>query len=383
MKTRSGIPLCGDSVIASRREGTHVGSASEYHGAAWSRGSVVRLRLGKSRSKIAVGEFHAMNRREWMQNTGAVAIAAFAPSVTNKTYWPVTKLDCVFELSVITDEISQDFGHALEVASKEFGLGYVELRGLWNKNIVALDEKEVAEARKLLSQHDLKVTDIASPLFKVDWPGAPISKYSPKGSSYGANYSFAQQDEVLERAIGVANAFGTKKVRMFDFWRLDDDKPYRDAMDAKLSDAAEEAAKKDIVLLLENEYECNTATAPEAARTLSHVKARNFLLNWDPANAAMRGDKVFPEGYALLPKDRIGHAHLKDVKRNADGTYAWECMGRGIIDYVGQLRALMRDGYRGTMSLETHWNGAGNMEESSRQSMAGTKTLLREAGALK
>ena len=330
-----------------------------------------------------MGEFHAMNRREWMQNTGAVAIAAFAPSVTNKTYWPVTKLDCVFELSVITDEISQDFGHALEVASKEFGLGYVELRGLWNKNIVALDEKEVAEARKLLSQHDLKVTNIASPLFKVDWPGAPISKYSPKGSSYGANYSFAQQDEVLERAIGVANAFGTKKVRMFDFWRLDDDKPYRDAMDAKLSDAAEEAAKKDIVLLLENEYECNTATAPEAARTLSHVKARNFLLNWDPANAAMRGDKVFPEGYALLPKDRIGHAHLKDVKRNADGTYAWECMGRGIIDYVGQLRALMRDGYRGTMSLETHWNGAGNMEESSRQSMAGTKTLLREAGALK
>jgi len=188
---------------------------------------------------------------------------------------------------------------------------------------------------------------------------------------------------VLERAIAVANAFGTKKVRMFDFWRLDDDKPHRDAMDAMLSDAAEKATKKDIVLLLENEYECNTATAPEAARTLSHVTARNFFLNWDPANAAMRGDKVFPEGYALLPKARIGHTHLKDVKRKADGTYDWECMGRGIIDYVGQFRALMRDGYRGTMSLETHWNGPGNVEESSRQSMAGTKTLLREAGALK
>ena len=324
-----------------------------------------------------------MNRREWMQKTGAAAIAAFAPSVRNKTYWPETKLDCVFELSVITDEISQDFAHALEVASQEFGLGYVELRGLWNKNIVALDEKEVAEARRLLAQHELKVTDIASPLFKVDWPGAPKSQYSPKGSSYGANYSFAQQDEVLERAIAAANVFGTKKVRMFDFWRLDDDKPYRDAMDAKLRDAAEKVVKKDIVLLLENEYECNTATAPEAARTLSRVKAKNFFLNWDPANAAMRGDKVFPEGYALLPKERIAHTHLKDVKRNADGTYAWECMGRGIIDYVGQFRALMRDGYRGTMSLETHWNGAGKTEDCSRQSMAGTKTLLREAGALK
>src|ERR1700757_3332313 len=98
MKTRSGIPLCSDSVIASRREGTHVGSTPEYHAAAWSRGSVVRLRLGKSRSKIAAGEFHAMNRREWIQKSGAAALAAFAPSVTNKTYWPETKLDCVFHL---------------------------------------------------------------------------------------------------------------------------------------------------------------------------------------------------------------------------------------------------------------------------------------------
>jgi sugar phosphate isomerase/epimerase len=343
----------------------------------------MRLRLGKSRSKIAAGEANAMKRREWIQKGGAAAFAALAAPYVKRPYWPETKLDCVFELSVITDEITQDFGHALEVASKEFGLGYVELRGLWNKNTVALDEKEVAEARKLLAQHNLKVTDIASPFFKVDWPGAPISKYSPKGSSYGANYSFAQQDEVLERAIAMANAFGTKKVRMFDFWRLEDDKPYRDAMDAKLRDAAEKAAKKDIVLLLENEYECNTATAPEAARTLSRVTTKNFFLNWDPANAAIRGDKVFPEGYALLPKDRIGHTHLKDVKRNADGTYDWECMGRGIIDYAGQFRALIRDGYRGTMSLETHWNGAGNTEESSRQSMAGTKALLRKAGALK
>jgi sugar phosphate isomerase/epimerase len=324
-----------------------------------------------------------MNRREWMQKGRAAAFAAFASSYTNKVFWPEMKLDCVFDLSVITDEITQDFGHALEVASKEFRLGYVELRGLWNKNIVALDQKEVAEARKLLAQHGLKVTDIASPLFKVDWPGAPKSQYSPKGSSYGANYSFAQQDEVLERAVAMADAFGTKKVRMFDFWRLEDDKPYRDSMDAKLSDAAEKAAKKDIMLLLENEYECNTATAPEAARTLSHVTANNFLLNWDPANAAMRGDRIFPEGYALLPKDRIGHMHLKDVKRKADGTYDWECMGRGIIDYEGQFRAMMRDGYRGAMSLETHWNGAGNTEESSRQSMAGTKALLHKAGALK
>jgi len=126
-------------------------------------------------------------------------------------------LDCAFQLSVITDEITQDFGHALEVAAKEFGVGFVELRGLWNKNIVNLDEKEVAEVKRLLTKYDLKVTDIASPLFKVDWPGAPKSTYSPTGDAYKASFTYEQQDEVLERAAAMAKAFGTNKVRLFDF----------------------------------------------------------------------------------------------------------------------------------------------------------------------
>jgi len=323
-----------------------------------------------------------MNRRAWIKQGGAAALGALAVPRAAKFAKPEAKLDCVFQLSVITDEISQDFGHAAEVAAAEFAVGYVELRGLWKKNIVNLDGKEVAEAKKVLAKHGLKVTDIASPLFKVDWPGAPRSKYSPKGDSYAAAFSFAQQDEVLERAAAMAATFGTNKVRMFDFWRLDDVHPYREAMDEKLREFSAKAAKKNLLLVLENEYECNTATGPESARTLAAVPNANFFLNWDPGNAARLGDKAFPEGYALLPKKRIGHMHLKDVKRTGDG-YDWECMGRGIIDYAAQFRAMMEDGYRGSMSLETHWDGAGSMEESTRQSMAGTKELLRKAGALK
>jgi len=324
-----------------------------------------------------------MNRREWIRAGGTAALGVFGAPYARALRRPEVKLDCVFQLSVITDEISQDFGHAVEVAAKEFGVGLVELRGLWNKNIVNLNETEMAEAKNLLAKHDLKVTDIASPLFKVDWPGAPKSKYSPKGTSYGANFSFDQQDEVLERAANMAHAFGTNRIRLFDFWRLEDDKPYRKDMDEKLREFSAKAAKQSMILILENEYECNTATSPEAARTLAAVQNKNFFLNWDPGNAARLGDKAFPEGYAMLPKDRIGHMHLKDVKRKPDGDYDWECMGRGIIDYESQFRAMLRDGYRGTMSLETHWNGAGNMEESSRQAMAATKELLRKAGALK
>lgn len=291
-------------------------------------------------------------------------------------------MDSRFKLSIITDEITQDLGHALEIASGEFGLGYVELRTMWKKNVINLDEKETVEVRRLLKSHGLQVTDIASPLFKTDWPGAPKSKYSPEKPQFGADYTYAQQEEVLERSIAAAKALGTDRVRCFDFWRLEDPKPFRAAMDEKLRETAGAVATKNITLLLENEFGCNTATGSEAARTLQAVQASNFKLNWDPGNAAYRGENAFPDGFEKLPKDRIGHMHCKDVVRKADGNYEWAAMGHGIIDFEGQFRALLKMGYSRTVSLETHWRGAGSAEESSRQSMAGMKALLKKAGAL-
>ncbi|HWP43689.1 MAG TPA: sugar phosphate isomerase/epimerase family protein [Blastocatellia bacterium] len=286
-----------------------------------------------------------------------------------------------FKLSVFTDEITHDFGRALEIASREFGLGYVELRAMWNKNIMALDSKEIAEARRLLGRFGLRVSSIAGPLFKVDWPGAPASKFSQR-DMFGADFTFEQQPEVLERGIELARAFNTDRLRCFDFWRLEDPKPYRAEMDSKLIEAAMIAGRRGITLVMENEYACNTATAAEAARTLSVVNLPNFKLNWDPGNAAFRGETPYPDGYARLPKDRIGHVHCKDVARKPGGGYEWTAMGRGMIDFAGQFRALKKDGYSGAVVLETHWRGAGTPEESTRQSMAGMKELLRRAGAL-
>jgi L-ribulose-5-phosphate 3-epimerase len=297
--------------------------------------------------------------------------------------FPLPAWNSRFKLSVISDEITQDLGHALEVVSKEFGLGYVELRTLWNKNIINLDEKEISEVRRLMKKYALQVTDIASPLFKTDWPQAPKSKYSPEKPQFGADYSFSEQGAVLERSIAVAQALGTNRVRCFDFWRLDNPEPFLAAMDDQLRTAAEQASAKGITLLLENEFACNTATGAEAARTLQAVQSPNLMLNWDPGNAAYRGEIAFPDGYHKLPKERIGHMHCKDVVKKPAGTYEWAAMGSGLIDYVGQFRALVESGYRGTMSLETHWRGAGSAEESSRQSWAGMKKQLTAAGALR
>jgi sugar phosphate isomerase/epimerase len=136
-----------------------------------------------------------------------------------------------------------------------------------------------------------------------------------------------------------------------------------------------------MILLLENEMSCNTATGEEAAATLAAIPNKNFMLNWDPGNAGtFPGNTPYPNGYDLLPKDRIGHCHCKDVKRTADGKFEWEPVGGGIIDWVGQFKALQRDGYHHAVSLETHWRGAGTPEASTRISMKGLKDNLKKAG---
>ena len=315
-------------------------------------------------------------RREFL----AGMVAMTATGATSKFMAQSNLSTPIFRVAVINDEISQDFGHACEVASKEFGLQWIELRGMWKKNIVNLDEKEVAEARRILEKFQLKVTDIASPLFKTDWPGAPKSKFS-EDKSFGANFTFEQQDEVLDRAIEMAHAFSTNRVRCFDFWRLADQSPYRQAINERLRSAAEKAAKKDIVLVLENEPACNTATGAESAKVLEAVKNKNFMLNWDPGNAAASGEIPYPDGYKLLPKERIGHCHCKDVVKK-DKKYDWAPVGGGLIDWAGQFRALKADGYRFAVSLETHWAGGGTPEESTRKSWAGMKKLLQQTDAI-
>jgi sugar phosphate isomerase/epimerase len=289
-----------------------------------------------------------------------------------------------FRISVINDEISQDFDHDCYVVAHDFGLNWIELRSMWDKNVTELSETQIDDAQKILAKYNLRVTDIASPLFKTDWPGAPKSPYGSKGDMHGAaEVTFKQQDEILERSIALAKQFKTDKVRCFDFWRLDNVAPFRAAIDEKLHSAAEVCGKQGILLVLENEFACNTATGREAARTMNAVRTPHLALNWDPANAVMRGElDAFPGGWETIPKNRIHHCHCKNAVKTADGKIDWAPVGKGIIDWVAQFRALKKSGFREAVSLETHWHGGGSPEESTRISWAGMKQALKDSNTL-
>jgi len=298
-------------------------------------------------------------------------------------------MSCPFRLSVINDEISADFDHACSVAANDFGLQWIELRSMWNKNVTELNSEEIDRSRQILEKYKLHVTDIASPLFKVNWPGAPQSKEGPRRDQFHADFEFKQQDKVLERCIELCKAFQTDRIRCFDFWRIEDQKPYREAMNQKLSDAAGICAKHNLVLVLENEMACNTGSGKEAIATMNAVREPNFMLNWDPGNSATFADDVpYPDDYNQLPKHRIGHCHVKDTIRKPDGKFEWAPVGGGVIDWVGQFKAFQRDGYHLALSLETHWHGGkpepgsgmSIPEASTRASMKGLKEALAKAG---
>jgi len=316
----------------------------------------------------------SFTRRSFVAGSAALATTPrLLRSQAAKPLYPQRNLP--FQVAVINDEIDADFENACHVVAVDFGLKYIELRALWGKNISTLSDTDIAEAKRILNKYSLAVSDIASPLFKVSLPGAT---YKGKVDSFGANDGFAKQNEVLEQSIHMARSFSTTRIRCFDFLRLADPKTYLPEIHEQLRKAATRLAKDNLILLLENEQSCNTATGAEAAVTLAAVTNPNFMLNWDPGNAADMGEAPYSAGYDLLPKNRIGHCHCKDVVKGANGKPAWAPVGAGIVDWKGQIQALIQQKFSATVSLETHWRGAGTAEASTRESMAGLQKILAE-----
>ncbi len=86
--------------------------------------------------------FHA-SRREFLTGLGMMTAAAALPSITGYASMD-SPVKSPFRIAVINDEITQDFGRACEIASKEFGMEWIELRGMWNKNLLKLKKLAVS-----------------------------------------------------------------------------------------------------------------------------------------------------------------------------------------------------------------------------------------------
>jgi sugar phosphate isomerase/epimerase len=260
-------------------------------------------------------------------------------------------------IAAITDEFSPDLETALRTM-KEIGMGGAELRVIWGKNILDLSDQELGRVHEITKSLGFKIISIASPLLKCVLPNSPPIDSRFQHDVFASKHTFEDQTRLAERAFQIAKRFNARIIRVFSFWRtVEPDKCFQGIV-RSLRELVEKAAEQDLLIGLENEHACNIATGRETARLLEALPHPNLRVVWDPANAYVAGENPYPEGYRVLPAERVVHVHAKDC--HLDGhTPIWGPLGTRAIDWKGQIAALLEDHYPGYLSLETHWPGPG------------------------
>ncbi|HVK02306.1 MAG TPA: sugar phosphate isomerase/epimerase [Armatimonadaceae bacterium] len=282
-------------------------------------------------------------------------------------------------LSVITDEISQDLGHALDVMA-EYGIQDAELRNVYDRYIVDADESLLARVESDLKSRGMRVPCIDTPLFKCELEEKP-SDATTTGPTHGAKErTLGDQMTLLQHSIDLCKRFDSPYIRIFSFWKRGNLTPdIEDRIADLLVRPCEVAERAGVTLLLENEHACYLGTGAETARVVERVGSPALKMVWDPGNAFMAGERPYPSGYeAVAP--HLAHVHIKDARVTEEGKLYWTVVGEGEIDYAGHFLALARDGYAGVLALETHYRTPeGDAEKASRQCLDGMKRLIADA----
>jgi len=287
---------------------------------------------------------------------GGVAFAGLASRL------PAAKLSA-FKLGITTDEVDDDLGVAIEFI-KRFGLKYAEIRGLWGKYNTSQPVEKIHRAKKLLDENNIAACILDTGFFKIQLP--------PETAE--GNKKLDEQWALLDRAMERARIFGTNKIRTFAFQYAKGGQPDASLyprISELLKEAARRAKKGGFRLAIENVGGNHVSTAAQLAKMLELVQDDAFGAIWEPNNSVREGGTGFPEGYRLIDPKRIFHVHLRDFRKMPSGKYEWCGVGQGEFDHVGQLRALLKDGYKETLSLETHFTIDGSKAKASEYSMKG------------
>jgi L-ribulose-5-phosphate 3-epimerase len=273
-----------------------------------------------------------------------------------------------FKLGVTTDEIDEDLLTALRFL-RSFDLKWAELRSVGGSYAEKQPIAKVKEMRTLLDEYQIKPSILSTSFFKVPLPA--------EGSP-----ALDKQWQLLDDAMERAEILGTRKLRTFAFTYKSGETPdpaVYPRIYELVAESARRARKRGFQLAVENVGGSYVWTGADSAKLLAAVKDDALNLNWDPNNAAEKGEHPFPEGYKLLDPARIIHVHLRDFKHDANGKVVWCAVGDGEADNLGQIRALLKDGFKGTWTLETHWRPAEGKAYASKTSLTALLKVVEKA----
>ena len=282
-----------------------------------------------------------MNRRSFL----ATSLAATAPlHAANKIDWS--------RISVLTDEVGKTPEEALAFC-KQYGLKWVESRGVpgQRRSYFTLEGDELKAAAKQFKDAGLGVSFLNTGMLKFDLPGTvPARKRVETDEQKAARVASAQAQfdrrlDTLRQAIMAANAFNIDIVRVFTFSRVEDPDALMPRIAEIMNEMVKVAEREGVRLLVENEASCNVATSAELARLCGMIPSKSFGINWDPVNELPLKAVPFPDGYKLLPVQRVINVQMKARAL---------VVGPVFLDWKGIFSALEGDGYRGKVGLETH-----------------------------
>lgn len=259
----------------------------------------------------------------------------------------------MFKLSVISDEISQDFQRVVDVCS-EFGVGMVEPRSIWDTPAHKLTADQISRMKDIMAAANFQVPCIASPFLKCDLGNAE---------------QYQEHLGILRNCIDLAHTFDCKIIRGFTFWRTG---PAKDVWQQLLDAYAEPiriCEAEDVYIGIENEASTHIATAAEAEQMYKDLASDRVRAIWDAANEvyAEDGELPFPNAFDRM-KPYMIHMHIKDAVKDPTNEAGARCVpvgDGGYIDYPAQFQALIDMGYDGACSLETHWRPTSQLDEAT------------------
>jgi sugar phosphate isomerase/epimerase len=270
----------------------------------------------------------------------------------------------MIRLSALADEISPDLNTQLAVLRAE-GIHHLELRGAWGTNVLDLSDAQVAEIGRAVAAAGVRVSAIASPIGKV-----PID--SPD----------ADEGSRLARAVAVAQALGTDRIRIFSFYPAagEESPPPRDPVLARLRALTAQARAAGVTLLHENEKDIYGDSIARCVDLLQSVDDAHFRALIDPANFLQCDQRPYPDAFVAL-RPWLAYVHVKDVDRAGTLVPA----GEGEADWPALLARLRAGGYDGYLSLEPHLEAAGQFQGFSgsdrfRQASQALQRLLQDMG---
>ena len=313
-----------------------------------------------------------MTRRELLGRAAAAPlfVSSIAPSL-----WAKKNHIGRDRFSAITDEISKSPADAIAFAHT-YGLKWLELRDVPGKksgSYTFMAEDGIRAAAKEFHDAGIKISFLNTGMLKFGLPGtepARLRPETPEAKVKREEREHAQFDRRmadLDKAIKSAHILGVNKMRVFSFTRVAEPEKLSARIAEILDPMIRVCEKEGVQLLLENEGSCNVATSAELAAAMKFNSSKAFGLNWDPHNTFSFKEVSFPDGYALLPKKRIGNVQTKGK------SLLWPDQK---FDWAGIFHALERDGYQGQVGLETHIFDDKAIEHSHNS----MKEMLRIAG---